>query len=409
MMPDPRDPQVRPEPGLPRRDWLLLPLLGLATIVITVLAVEMIARHLYFESQTTTFPCLVTNDPSTGVRGVPNSTCSQKILESQLVRYQLNSCGHRAGVECGPKPADAYRIVLVGSSFAYGMWIPRELSFAALLPAELSRRTGRKIELYNESMQWGTPHSVDLRFKEALAANPDMVLWTLTPYDIENAEVTLPYVPPVQMAVGTGDAPQGIRERVIAAFRKKSPADLLRDSWARFIEVLDQSRTVFVLQHFLYQSQSQYVKHFLLHGKAAEFLRAEPGSEWQGQLALLDTYAADLATQSQSAGVRLVVTMLPQRAQAAMISSGDWPAGFDPFRVGEDVRAIALKHGATYVDVLHGFRTIPNPETHYFPVDGHIDADGHTVLSGLISNALLQDASIRSALTAPASPTAGAR
>jgi hypothetical protein len=384
------DPEHQPEPKLPRRLWLMLPLVSLATIVVVVLAVEFVARQVYVESATTTFPCLIMNDATTGVRGVPNSTCSQKIFESRLTEFSLNSCGHRAGMECGPKADAVYRIVLVGSSFSYGMWVPRANSFAALLPVELSRRTGRKIELYNESMQWGTPHSVKLRFKEVLAAKPDMVLWALTPFDIENAEVTLPFVPPAdEPAMRTGGRAAGLWRKLLAAVDKKPLVDLIHDGWRRVIESLDQTRTVFMLQHLLYQSQSQYVKHYLMQGESAAFLRTQPDAVWQAQLAQVDAYAADLESQTHAIGATFVGTMLPQRAQAAMISSAQWPAGFDPYQVGDDVRAMIERHGGTYVDVLHGFRNVPNPEQHYFPVDGHVDADGHAIMSHLLADALV--------------------
>ena len=95
-------------------------------------------------------------------------------------------------MECGPKPADTYRIVLIGSSFNYGMGVASQEGFATLLPRQLSRRTGRKIELYNEAMQWGFPRSVDLRFGEVLAAKPDLILWPLTPMDFDGVNVTVP-------------------------------------------------------------------------------------------------------------------------------------------------------------------------------------------------------------------------
>jgi hypothetical protein len=383
-----------PERNLTRRNWFALLALSSATACILVFGVEFVARQMYYESETTTFPCLVVNDPTTGVRGVPNSTCSQKIFESRLTQYALNNCGHRAGMECRPKPVGVQRIVLVGSSVAYGMWVPQEGSFAALLPVELSRRTGRKIELYNESMQWGTPHSVDLRFKEVLAAKPDVVLWTLTPFDIENVGLTLPYVP-VAKEAGTAAPNAGggatIWHRAAVAFSKKPISDVIHDGWGRFVEALDQTRTVFLLQHLMYQSPSLYVKHFLMQGESAAFLRTEPDAAWKGQLMQLDTYAADLERQTKSIGATLVVTLLPQRAQAAMISDGEWPAGFDPYKVGEDVRSIIERHGGTYIDVLHGFQNVPNAASYYFPVDGHVDLNGHKLLSGLLTDALVSN------------------
>jgi hypothetical protein len=41
---------------------------------------------------------------------------------------------------------------------------------------------------------------------------------------------------------------------------------------------------------------------------------------------------------------------------------------------------------------LPGFRPIPNPEKYYFPVDGHLDADGHRIVSGLLAKGLMSGA-----------------
>ena len=69
---------------------------------------------------------------------------------------------------------------MVGSSLAEGFTVSQEQSFAAKLPLILSRDTGHSIELYNEGMEWGTPRSIDLRFDDALAAKPDLILWPVT-------------------------------------------------------------------------------------------------------------------------------------------------------------------------------------------------------------------------------------
>jgi hypothetical protein len=45
-----------------------------------------------------------------------------------------------------------------------------------------------------------------------------------------------------------------------------------------------------------------------------------------------------------------------------------------------------------YIDILPGFRDLPNPEQYYFPVDGHPDARGHAIIAGLIDKALITGA-----------------
>jgi hypothetical protein len=134
------------------------------------------------------------------------------------------------------------------------------------------------------------------------------------------------------------------------------------------------------------------VKQFLMQGDASEGLRSEPNADWQKRLEDFAGYFADVQAQAHAIGAIVVVTTIPGRAQAAMISMNEWPAGFDPYRVGNDIRSVVLSHGGIYVDILPAFRNIPNPEQSYFPVDGHPDASGHAIISRLLADALTSGA-----------------
>jgi hypothetical protein len=67
---------------------------------------------------------------------------------------------------------------------------------------------------------------------------------------------------------------------------------------------------------------------------------------------------------------------------------GQWPAGCDPYKLDDDLRSIVLSRGAIYIDIFPGFRTIPNAEELYLPVDGHPNAAGHAVISSLLADQL---------------------
>ncbi len=105
-----------------------------------------------------------------------------------MVEFRLDNAGYRSGMVNGPKPPGAYRIVLIGSSVALGERVPFERTLAALLPKKLSQQSGRKIELYNEGMAYGFARNTDLRFQDALAVDPDIILWLLTPLDVGRAD-----------------------------------------------------------------------------------------------------------------------------------------------------------------------------------------------------------------------------
>ena len=383
---------------LPRRDWLLLPLLGVLTLGVLLLCVEGIARYLYRASDSSTLTCLVLNDAKTGVRGIPKSVCREKIFESGMVEYRFNNCGFRTDEPCGPKPPGTFRIVLLGSSFAEGMRVPQDQTFAARLPALLTQGTGRKVDVYNEAMQWGTPSSIDLKVNQILAAQPDLVLWALTPWDVENVSLILPYVKGVQEGLQSGEAsiepplpeaPRNLVERFEDAVKKHgSPAQLVGAAWQRMLDPLQDTRSVFMLQHLLYQSQSQYIRHYMMQGDSAGFLRTPTPQFWEKRIRRFDDDFGFVAKQMHNAGVPVVAVLLPHRAQAVMVESGQWPAGYDPRHLNAALQPIVARDGATYIDILNDFRTIPNADRLYLPIDGHMSAQGQGVLAQLIAKEL---------------------
>ncbi|MGO9340664.1 MAG: SGNH/GDSL hydrolase family protein [Terracidiphilus sp.] len=376
------------EEKLPRRDWFLLPLLSLLTICSLIAGSELTARHL-FPWRPGVQSCVVLDDPL-GQHGIPNSVCREKEPETSTVEYRFNSCGHRAGMECGPKPDESYRIVMTGSSLAMGLRVKREETFAALLPKKLSLRTGRRIELYNTAvavMEGGTPRTVALRFNDVLAAKPDMVLWILGPWDIEHVSTLY-----VEQKRSSAEKPGSLVQKVlqyrdqVESLSPQAINDAITDMFHR-------SRTALMLQHYMYQNQSLYVKHFLIGSdESAGFLKAEPSAALKSKMQEFDRYTAEIAARAQKAGVPLVAVLLPSRAQAALISMGEWPDGFNPFELDNAVRDIVTRHGGIYVDVLPDFRNVPNPEGHYFPVDGHPNASGHAVISEMLAKELTNGA-----------------
>jgi hypothetical protein len=361
---------------LPRRDWILLPMLSVITICVIAGSMELIARRMFSESNTGFAKCMVTNDPSTGPRGIPNCTCWGKAPESQWVEYKFNRCGHRAGMECGTKPPDVHRIVLVGSSVAMGDMVPREQTFAALLPVALSKQTGRKVELYNTGMVWGFPHSVALRFNEALAAQPDMILWLLVPGDISRI---FDYLPTASIDKYAS------RPYLERAWLRTKDAFASKSIVSATANLFDRTRSAVLLRHFLYLSQSQYLMSSLGPGERSGILGAQQGPEAERALQQFDRDAAEIEGRSKVAGVPFVAVMVPLRAQAAMISRGEWPEGFDPYKVDHRLNSIIVSHGGTYIDILPDFRNIPNPEQYYFPVDGHPDAGAHALFARLVA------------------------
>jgi hypothetical protein len=387
------------------RDIVLMPVIGILTIGLLAASSESIAERMFPDLSTSVQRgCMIMNDPSTGVRAIPGSVCRDRIPEGDLTDYRFNSMGYRAGMELTAKSPGTYRIVLLGSSFVLGLGVPREKTFAALLPAELSHQTGLSVELFNEGMMWGSPHSVALRFNDALAAKPDLILWALTPWDIENASMDLPADPALVAKVKNEiahDAKESLWTRaksgIASAVETNSIPVMLRDHFNR-------TRSALMLQHFLSESESQYVNLYLMSGDEAGFLNDALDERWETRLQQFDSYASEVEERASAAGVPLVAVLLPQRAQAAMASMGEWPAGYNPYRLDDALRSIVVSHGGIYISILPDYREIPNSERYYLPVDGHPDARGHSMLAGLLSRELTNGAI--PALRVPAQPQA---
>jgi hypothetical protein len=292
---------------------------------------------------------------------------------------------------------------------AMGLFVPREMTFAALLPAKLSGQTGRNIQIYNEGTggefrggPFPTPASPQ-HFDEVLSERPDMILWVITPADISNMALKIP-----SQEQSVADT---TKTRVRGNFAQKMWAAMIDGSFFSKLHARwDQTTFSTMLKALLYknESQDQYVNAYLRNKNFAEFLKTEPNANWQRSLELFQACAVEFETQARAAGVPLVAVMVPDRGQATMISMGDWPAGYDPYKLDHELRATIASHGGTYVDILPDFRTVPDPEQHYFPVDGHPDADGHAMIAAFLAKELTSGA-VPALKVANAPPTALAK
>lgn len=372
------------ETKLPRRDWIALPMISLLTICLLAGSTELIARLMFPTTAGTTSGerCMAFTDPVTGPRGIPNRVCKEHIPEGQLSEYRFDSSGYRNDVNLGPKPPGTIRIVLVGTSVAAGFRVSQEKIFAALLPKELSRRTGRKIEFYNEGMPWRSPRIIASNFNDVLSAKPDMILWVLTPIDIERTAWKRVHTTEDDKSLGLLGKTWC---RIKAIYAHESLASL-------FSKAFRHTRTSVLLTDMLYASPSQYIKNSVMgEGDQTEFLESAPSAEMQNRIEEFNNNAAKIESQARDAGIPLVAVLVPDRTQAAMISMmSECPEGFDPYKLDNELRSIIVSHGGTYIDILPDYRMVPNPQLGYFAIDGHPNADGHATITMLLAKRLTE-------------------
>jgi hypothetical protein len=367
---------------LPVRDWFILPFLSLMTIAVIGITTEVVAHFMFPKTTTEITDCLI-YDSATGVRGKPNSTCLEKLPDTPLTEYKFNSCGHRSQFQCAYKPPGTYRIVLTGSSIAMGARVAQDKTFAALLPNQLTRLVGRPIQIYNEGMSYGTPHDVLLRFPEILAAKPDMILWVLTSRDVELSSELLPSKDEAK--------PRSLVQSIIASAK--------------------DSRSAVLLAYYIYKSPTSYAKLHIVGSNAPSYLRVNDNPVWDSHLKEFDGYAAQIEDKASEAHIPFVAVFVPSRVHAAILSMKERPAGLDPYKLDEEVRKVIERHGGVYIDILHDYSEVPGSEEHYYPTDGHPDADGQAMISAFLARRLTAGSVPQLALHEEASrrPTNAAR
>jgi hypothetical protein len=277
---------------------------------------------------------------------------------------------------CAPKAPGTYRIVMIGSSFAIGEGVPVEETIAGLLPKEIAAKTGKQIELYNQGMFAETPDVIAAHFAEALGAEPDLILWVLTPHDFKQT-------------FGAATSANGMIALGSGVSSAHSPG-----LWELISEQLrfdGQYSTVVFLRHLFFANRSRYVRSYLAGASDAGFLRIGADAEWRSHLNAFDADDAEIESEAHAAGVPMLTVLLPNRAQAAMISAGAWPTGFDPYWLDGQLAAMVSKHSGHHIRILQEFHSIPAAETCFFEVNGHPKSQGSAFIARFLAAALVSE------------------
>ncbi|HEV2444313.1 MAG TPA: SGNH/GDSL hydrolase family protein, partial [Candidatus Sulfopaludibacter sp.] len=205
---------------------------------------------------------------------------------------------------------------------------------------------------------------------------PDLILWTLSPWDVQNVTQTQDVLPLAEVDRNGGPPPPKWR-RYLSALRSDGLGKLLLGT-----------RSVLMMRYLLYQSRSEFMHSYLMQTDESGIFAKEAPAAWRQRWGDLDAIAKDMEEQAKAAGVPFAVTAVPDLAGALMLSSSDWAPQLDPQTFGDRIRSIAERHGGVYLDVLSAFGRAPDPERLYFVVDGHMNQDAHALLSRLLADRL---------------------
>ncbi len=348
--------------GLPRRDLVLLPLVSLLTVVLMIGVGEVGCRILFPAMEGDA--CRM-SDLALGYRNRPNCSDRQEAFEGSLVVESYNDCGYRSAQSCKPEPAGSSRIALIGSSIGAGHFVSYADSLGAQIGERLTEACRHPVDVQNLAAPRYYLKQIRLRATEALKLKPDVLLWVVSPFDLQ---------------MGDSDPPT-----IMHGFGQNQSAPSLL---MRLHALALNSRAFAVMQHVYYEKASNYVPLFLLNGDKAGFLYRNYSPSWQQRVAFFEKISGEIVNEAKAAGVPVVVAFVPQRAQAAMTGMKE-PSTIDPYSLNHTIQRIVDKQGGYFVDSTPVLARTGHAGSLFLPLDGHLDPQGHRLVGPAIADDLV--------------------
>ena len=347
---------------MPRRDFVILPLLCLATLLLLVGVPELLAEHAFYEHKTDA--CL-RPDPVLGSRALPNCKAQYKSGEGPWAENDYNECGYRSSSSCLTKAPSLFRIALIGSSTSMGYLVPYDQTFAVRSEKLLTAKCGRAVEFQSMGglgYQWAR---MEARMDEALKLKPDLVIATLTPFDVRQ--------PLEAPAPSTPTPPQGPLGGLVSDVR----------GW-----VQGSSLWLAVL-HYRAELPVTYLHFFLRDPERAGYLDKPITPFWQQQLGYTKTLIDHLAAKARAGHVPMMLVFVPLRAQAVLLKhQAEFPQN-DALAFDDAIADMAQQAGIRFIDATPMLAAAPNLDPLFYAVDDHITGAGSAMLAKEVSSAVI--------------------
>ena len=346
----------------PARDFVLLPLIFVLTILALLIGGEILSRKIYVQDDAAE-PCEFIS--AAGYRYIPLCSSRTKVWEGPWITQHFNECGYRTAEPCAPRPAGSLRVVVMGSSTARGALVNYAESFAARASDALSDRCGARVDFQNLGSEPPDVDRIDQRMPEALALKPSAVVMTIGPYDLIHLKDALP---------DPAAAPPPARFNV-------------RD----LVNTLRESRLFLVMQSYLYRDPAFQIRAFLLNGDSADYVRIPLSAAWMKRVDEFGDLLGRMSALANQNHVPIFVFYIPERAQAALQTLRSEPPGVDPLALGIALKKVAADHDVSLYDATPAFASAPDFQDLYYLTDGHPRPAGHAALADVVEQALASD------------------
>ena len=271
------------------------------------------------------------------------------------VRYTHNSLGFRGRERPFEKPPGAFRIVGIGDSFTYGIGVDDDATYLARLEAALGARTARRVEAINLAIPgyWPDPETLVLEHY-GLKFRPDLVIVGISANDVENT-------------------------RMGAAGSRVSRGYLVTD---RLGDWADLGRWLYLRSH---------VARVLIGRVAAG--NARDASPDAVDARIEDAFDR-MARLSAAVDAEIVFLYIPDgewssvEAEEARLGRFPLPRPAARPTLPARLRRFCAAGDCEVVDVLPAIRAHPQPESLYYPKDGHCTEAGHALIAEVLGREL---------------------
>ena len=264
--------------------------------------------------------------------------------------YKHNSLGFRDRDHEIEKPPGVFRIVGIGDSFTYGGGASQDATFLARIEATLSN--GGEVEVINLGMPryWPEPEALMLEHY-GLRYQPDLVIVGVLPNDF-------------------------VDTRLGAAYASVSDGYLVTNRASRLGVV---GRWLYLHSHLARSVSAQ--------AWVWRRVRREPGLGWHAEGPIEPGMEDDDAVWARihwahdrmvrlahAVGARIIFVHIPQQGPW-----GEWA-----FDMPERLRRFCTSRGCYVIDVLPAMMAHPDPDTLYYPKDGHCTEAGYALVADVI-------------------------
>ncbi|MBP9865164.1 MAG: SGNH/GDSL hydrolase family protein [Candidatus Omnitrophica bacterium] len=343
-----------------QKSWLSNILLLILGTALSLGALELFFRTTHFLGARISWAIA---DPWLGWRLAPGHNYWYGYENPQPVRWNVNRHGWRGTDWTEQKPAEVYRIALLGDSYVEALQVEEKAAFGALAEKSLTAQTGRKIQMLNFGRSCNTQSEELLILqREILKFNPDMVvLFYFAINDIGDLHpsTSLSLMRPFYTENADGSLALDVSFKYSREFRLKQWINPLKQHSAlisllteRFIMLqrVQQAQNIGIL------SDDPHAEHSL---KAYLSLATQtPEPQYTANYALSKRLLREMKDLCQRRGIRfmLVNIDLPSYRPEVEAQFKSADPTFDPLFFDRDLQAFALSEGFDFIGLEEIFR-----------------------------------------------------